>query len=100
MNLHIISTGTGIAIQYGENGDVDVLLIHDRAKELKFVNDAHGINRRSIAYNYFLIIGPKNDPANIKNLTPEDTFKKIKDEGLVMKIEKQRHYLVEKCKEL
>lgn len=81
IELHIISTGTGIAIQYAENGDVDVLLIHDKAREEKFVQEEHGINRRSIAYNYFIIIGAKDDHAKIKNLTPEDAFKKIKDEG-------------------
>lgn len=77
VDLRIISVGTGIALSFAERGDVDVIMIHDRAREDKFVEEGYGINRRCIAYNYFLIVGPVDDPANIKNSTPENAFKKI-----------------------
>src|SRR5512139_186169 len=55
VSLDVVSGGTGIAIQYGERGDVDVLMVHDKERELKFINDGHGLERRCIAYNYFLL---------------------------------------------
>lgn len=66
--IHIISAGTGKAIKLAENGDVDVILVHDRQAEDKFVADGHGVNRRDVMYNDFLIIGPKDDPAKISGL--------------------------------
>jgi tungstate transport system substrate-binding protein len=73
--------GTGIAIQYGQRGDVDVLVIHDPASEKKFVSDGHGLERRCIAYNYFYIVGPKDDPAGIKELNSSQAFKAILEKG-------------------
>ena len=81
VNLHIVYAGTGKALEYGKRGDVDVLTIHDRVREDKFVADGYGINRRCIAYNYFLIVGPRSDPAGIKEMAPEDAFSKIMEEG-------------------
>ena len=74
VDLQITSQGTGKAIEIAKNGDADVLLVHSPAQELKFVEDGYGINRRSFASNYFLIIGPANDPAGIRGMTPEDAF--------------------------
>ena len=68
VKIHIISVGTGKAIKLGENGDVDIILVHARAAEDKFVNDGYGINRRDVMYNDFLILGPKSDPARISGL--------------------------------
>lgn len=68
LKVHIISTGTGKAIQLAKNGDVDVILVHDPEAEEEFVAEGFGINRRDVAYNDFLIIGPKEDPAEIKAL--------------------------------
>lgn len=77
VELRIISTGTGIALKYAERGDVDVIIIHDRAREDTFIEGGYGVNRRCIAYNYFLIVGPPDDPAGIKDMSPEDAFTKI-----------------------
>jgi len=66
--IHIISVGTGRAIKLGENGDVDIILVHARDAEEKFVNDGYGVNRRGIMYNDFLIFGPKDDPAQVAGL--------------------------------
>ena len=79
--LSIVSGGTGIAIQYGQRGDVDLLVIHDKARELKFVQDGDGLQRRCIAYNYFVIVGPKDDPAGIKGMNATQAFKTILEKG-------------------
>lgn len=82
VSLDIVSGGTGIAIQYGERGDVDVLIVHDKARELKFIEDGHGLERRCIAYNYFYIVGPENDPAGIKGMNASEALTTIMEKGL------------------
>ncbi len=68
VKIHIISVGTGKAIKLGENGDVDIILVHARKAEDKFVNSGYGVNRRDVMYNDFVILGPKSDPAGISGL--------------------------------
>ena len=63
--VHVIAVGTGKALRMGEAGDADVLLVHSRQAENKFIADGHGINHRSIMYNDFVIVGPEEDPAGI-----------------------------------
>ncbi len=65
---HIISVGTGKAIAIAENGDVDVILVHARKAEDKFVSAGYGVNRRDVMYNDFIIMGPKEDPAGVKGM--------------------------------
>ncbi|HUV79298.1 MAG TPA: substrate-binding domain-containing protein, partial [Candidatus Bathyarchaeia archaeon] len=79
--LRIVYAGTGKALEYGKRGDVDMLTIHDRTREDLFVSEGYGINRRCIAYNYFLVVGPESDPAGIKGMTPEDAFSTIMEKG-------------------
>jgi len=67
--VDVIAVGTGKAIKLGSNGDVDVILVHARSAEDKFVNDGFGVNRREVMYNDFIILGPKADPAKIKGST-------------------------------
>ena len=81
VELDIIYAGTGIALEYGKRGDVDVLTIHDKARELQFVAEGYGVERVPFAYNYFLVVGPPDDPAAIKGLNPEDAFEKLMEEG-------------------
>lgn len=64
--VDVIAVGTGKAIKLGETGDVDVLMVHARSKEDKFVNDGYGVDRRDVMYNDFVILGPKSDPAGLK----------------------------------
>ncbi|WP_281768949.1 substrate-binding domain-containing protein [Methanoculleus bourgensis] len=78
----IVSAGTGKAIEYGQRGDVDVLMVHDRAREDVFLADGYGTNRRVFAYNYFIIVGPESDPAAIKGLQPEEAFTAIREKGM------------------
>ena len=68
LRIHIVSVGTGKAIRLGENGDVDVILVHAKELEEKFIEDGYGIDRRSVMYNDFLILGPEEDPAKISGL--------------------------------
>jgi tungstate transport system substrate-binding protein len=79
MNLKIISQGTGQAVKTGQDGNADVLLIHDKASEEKFVSEGYGLKRIELAYNYFVVVGPKDDPAGIasQKLTAAEAFKKI-----------------------
>lgn len=68
IRVRIISVGTGKAIKLGENGDVDVIMVHAKEAEEKFLRDGHGINRRRIMQSDFVILGPKEDPAQIAGL--------------------------------
>jgi len=65
IEVRVIAVGTGQALKLGENGDADVLLVHDKAGETKFVKQGYGIDRREVMYNDFVIVGPRPDPARI-----------------------------------
>jgi len=82
VSLDVVSGGTGIAIQYGERGDVDVLLVHDKARESKFIEDGHGLERRCIAFNYFYLVGPENDPAGIQGMNASAALAVIMAKGM------------------
>ncbi len=82
IKMKILAQGTGQAIKTGEDGNADVLFVHDKKSEEKFVSDGNGLKRVELMYNYFVIVGPKNDPAGIKasNLTDAAAaFKKVMD---------------------
>lgn len=64
--VHVIAVGTGKALKLGEDGNVDVVLVHARPAEDAFVAAGHGIDRRDVMYNDFVLIGPNNDPAEIR----------------------------------
>lgn len=64
--VKVIAVGTGQAIEMGQAGDVDVILVHAREAEDQFVAEGYGIDRRDVMYNDFLVIGPTDDPAGIK----------------------------------
>jgi len=78
LKVHVISVGTGKAMKLGENGDVDVILVHSRPDEDRFVAAGFGVGRRDVMYNDFVIVGPVSDPAGIDGLTDAvAAFKKI-----------------------
>lgn len=68
-SVEVIAVGTGQAIQLGENGDADVILVHARNREDAFMDAGYGVNRQDVMYNDFVIIGPEADPADISGLT-------------------------------
>lgn len=67
--VDVIAVGTGKALKLGENGDVDVILVHARSKEDRFVAAGFGVDRRAVMYNDFIILGPAGDPAGIQGMT-------------------------------
>jgi len=69
VDINIISAGTGIAIQHAQNGDADVILVHAPSQEKTFLEQGWGLNRKIIAYNFFTIVGPADDPAQITGKT-------------------------------
>ncbi len=81
VELDILYAGTGIALEYGRRGDVDVITVHSKSREEQFVAEGYGVERVPFAYNYFLIVGPENDPAGIKGMLPEDVFRRLVDTG-------------------
>jgi tungstate transport system substrate-binding protein len=65
IEVRVVARGTGQAIRMAESGDADVLLVHHRASEERFVAQGHGVARRDVMYNDFVILGPSDDPAGI-----------------------------------
>jgi tungstate transport system substrate-binding protein len=66
IKVRVVAVGSGKAMQIGEAGDADVLLVHARASEDKFMAGNHGTLRKDVMYNDFLMVGPTSDPAKIK----------------------------------
>jgi tungstate transport system substrate-binding protein len=66
IKVDVIAVGTGKALKLGENGDVDVVFVHARAAEDKFVADGYGVNRRDVMHNDFILVGPASDPAKVQ----------------------------------
>ena len=67
--VRVVAVGTGQAIRNATNGDGDVVLVHSRAAEEKFVADGHGVERFDLMYNDFVIVGPPSDPAGVTGST-------------------------------
>lgn len=65
--VDVIAVGTGQALQLGEDGNADVLLVHDRSREDAFMEDGHGVRREDVMYNDFVIVGPADDPADTRS---------------------------------
>lgn len=76
--VDVVAVGTGQAIALGENGDADIIMVHARQREDEFVDNGFGVNRRDVMYNDFVIVGPGDDPASIRD-TPiaADAFQAI-----------------------
>jgi len=75
IDLQWVAVGTGKALELGKNCDVDVLLVHAPAAEMKYIEDGYGVDRRQIMFNDFVIIGPKDDPAGVKGKSIVEFFK-------------------------
>ena len=66
IEVRVVAQGTGQAIKTAQSGDADVIFVHDRAAELKFIAEGYGVKRIPVMYNDFILVGPKADPAGIK----------------------------------
>jgi tungstate transport system substrate-binding protein len=69
IDVKVVAQGTGQALDTGRRGDADVLFVHAKAPEEKFVADGFGVKRYPVMYNDFVLIGPKSDPAGIKGMS-------------------------------
>ncbi|MEA4811960.1 MAG: substrate-binding domain-containing protein [Anaerolineaceae bacterium] len=80
--LEITSAGTGAAIKKGETGDADILLVHSKSAEEAFIAQGFDEQRIPFMYNFFVIVGPADDPAGVKgSKTAADAFKAIAAKG-------------------
>lgn len=86
IRIHVVAVGTGQALKNASNGDGDVLLVHAKSAEEKFVKDGFGVERFDVMFNDFVILGPKTDPAKIKGI--KDVAK-----GLSQIAEKQASFI-------
>ena len=68
IDVHVVALGTGQALDLARRGDADVVFVHDRPAEDKFVAEGYGIGRHNVMYNDFVLIGPKSDPAHVMGL--------------------------------
>jgi len=83
IDVKVVAQGTGQALDTARRGDADVVFVHAKAQEEKFIADGFGVKRYPVMYNDFVLIGPKADPAGIKG-TKDVTaaFRTIKDKGV------------------
>jgi len=82
ITVDVIAVGTGKALKLGENGDVDVVLVHDRKAEDKFVAQGFGVNRRDVMHNDFVVVGPTEDPVGTaRSTSTADAFSRIAAAG-------------------
>jgi tungstate transport system substrate-binding protein len=65
IEVRVVAQGTGQALDTGRRGDADVVFVHDKAAEEKFMAEGAGVDRREVMYNDFILIGPKSDPAKV-----------------------------------
>src|SRR3954451_11140843 len=66
IDVRVVAQGTGQALETGRRGDADVVFVHARAAEEKFVAEGFGVRRYPVMYNDFVLVGPQSDPAGIK----------------------------------
>ena len=79
IEVRVVALGTGQALDLARRGDADVVFVHARSAEEKFIAEGHGVKRQPVMYNDFVLIGPKSDPAKVaggKDIT--EALKKIK----------------------
>src|SRR6202165_4771304 len=69
IKVHVVAVGTGQALDLARRGDADVVFVHARSAEEKFLAEGHGVKRFPVMYNDFVLIGPKTDPAQIGGST-------------------------------
>lgn len=80
--LKPIAVGSGAALELGENGEADVLLVHSPAAEIEFMDGGFGTERRTVMYNDFIIVGPADDPAGIADAaSANEAMTRITDAG-------------------
>jgi len=79
--VDVIAAGTGKALKLGEAGEADAVLVHARAAEDVFMAAGHGIRREDVMYNTFEMLGPHDDPAGVRDLSPGEALRTIAASG-------------------
>jgi tungstate transport system substrate-binding protein len=79
--VKVISQGTGQALDTGRRGDADVVFVHAKAQEERFVAEGFGVKRNAVMYNDFILVGPKSDPAGVKGKDIETALKTIRQKA-------------------
>jgi len=80
--VDVVAVGTGKALKLGEAGDVDIVFVHARTLEDRFVANGFGVNRRDVMYNDFVVVGPPDDPAGVgKTQNAPEAFRAISSKG-------------------
>ena len=69
IEVRVVSQGTGQALETGRRGDADIVFVHARAQEEQFVAEGYGVQRFDVMYNDFVIVGPNDDPAGLRDTT-------------------------------
>lgn len=82
VRIDVVAVGTGKAIEIAKRGDADILLVHDKEKEVKFVAEGWGVKRHEVMYNDFVVVGPRKDPAKVSAAkSASGAFKAIAEKG-------------------
>ncbi|NWG09832.1 MAG: substrate-binding domain-containing protein [Nitrososphaerales archaeon] len=81
IDLYFVPVGTGQAIVQAQNGDADMLIVHDPPGESTFLANGYGLCRKIVAYNFFVIVGPEEDPVGINGSLPIEALTKIVEAG-------------------
>src|SRR5581483_5803151 len=80
--VRVVAVGTGQALAIGMRGDADALLVHDRIGEDQFIAAGHGVDRRDVMFNDFVLVGPRSDPAHLRGLKDaKEAFRRISASG-------------------
>jgi tungstate transport system substrate-binding protein len=82
ITVKVVAQGTGQALDTGRRGDADVVFVHDKSAELKFLREGESLKRYPVMYNDFVLVGPTNDPAGIRGMNDVGTaLHRIKEKG-------------------
>ncbi|HEX7250604.1 MAG TPA: substrate-binding domain-containing protein, partial [Burkholderiales bacterium] len=80
IRVRVVAVGTGQALDIGRRGDADVVFVHAKPLEEKFVAEGQGVKRYDVMYNDFVLVGPKSDPARVRGGKDIlEAFRKIRD---------------------
>jgi tungstate transport system substrate-binding protein len=76
-DIHVVAVGTGQALDMGRRGDADVVFVHDKAAEERFLAEGWGVKRYDVMYNDFIVVGPQSDPAHARARDVVAAFRRI-----------------------
>src|SRR5215468_4005754 len=81
IDVKVVAQGTGQALDTARRGDADVVFVHAKPQEEKFVAEGYGVKRFDVMYNDFVLVGPKSDPAGVKGKDIEAALKAISEKA-------------------